>query len=359
MVDGTNLFEYARNNPLIYVDPTGTQCDPTMQSCIDPTAPTPREEALQQSLPEDERHLPPASFPEPNPPGQSTARSTERVISPPPPVSPTDYTLHVPQGFVYTQYQDAIREAENSDNPWYVRGGMFVLGTLALAEEYIARPITNIPFVVHNAGIKIGEHSARAYLWAEQGEYAEATADVLEAVKSFSHGFVAAASVAAPIAGTLESRAVGSTAAVIEGGAASTAAGGEALTFYTVQNEANAARLLAGGAPWPTGVSKSLLGEGLYTWGTRSQAEAYLALLETRGATGLQIIEARIGASQYQSLKMLDLCTLDDAALNAWMDQYSLYGQGATHGLEHVIRQTGNFGPEYFFSKDIFNLFSF
>lgn len=363
LVDGSNLFAYARNNPITYSDSTGTECDPTMESCIDPTAPTLREEALQQSLPEDERYLPAASFQEPTPPTQPTAQPTGRVISPPPPVSPTDYTLYVPQGFVYTQYQTAAREAENSDNSWALRGGMFVLGTLvsplALAEEYVARPITNIPFVVHNAGIKIGEHSARAYLWAEQGEYGEATVDVLEGVKSFSHGFVAAASVAAPIAGTLESRAVSSTTAIVEGRMASTAASGEALTFYTVQNEANAARLLAGGAPWPTGVSKSLLGEGLYTWGTRSQAEAYLALLESRGASGLQIMEARIGASQYQSLGRLDLRTLDNAALEAWMEQYSLYGQGAPHGLGHIIRQTGNFGPEYFFSKDVFNLFRF
>jgi RHS repeat-associated protein len=59
MVDGANLFVYGRNNPLTFTDPTGTQCDPTMQSCIDPTEPTAREEASQQSLPENERYLPP------------------------------------------------------------------------------------------------------------------------------------------------------------------------------------------------------------------------------------------------------------------------------------------------------------
>jgi RHS repeat-associated protein len=63
MVDGVNLFAYCRNNPLTFNDPTGTQCDPTMQSCIDPTEPTAREEALQQSLPENERYLPPSAAP--------------------------------------------------------------------------------------------------------------------------------------------------------------------------------------------------------------------------------------------------------------------------------------------------------
>ena len=202
MVDGTNVFVYARDNPLMYADPTGTQCDPTMQSCVDPTLPTPREEALQQSLPEEERHRPPASLPQPSPPARPTTRPTGRVIPPPPPVSPTDYTLYVPQGFVYTQREAATREFENPDNPWYVRAGMVVLSAaatpLALAEEYIARPITNIPFVVHNAGIAIGEHIGRAYLWQQHGETGEAVVEGLEATVSFSEGFVTLGSVAEP-----------------------------------------------------------------------------------------------------------------------------------------------------------------
>jgi hypothetical protein len=88
---------------------------------------------------------------------------------------------------------------------------MFVLGSLAtpvaLLEEYVARPIANIPFTIHNAGIGIGQHAARAYLWQEQGETGEAVVESLRAVTSFSTGFVAGASVAVPVAGALESRA--------------------------------------------------------------------------------------------------------------------------------------------------------
>ena len=29
------------------------------------------------------------------------------------------------------------------------------------------------------------------------------------------------------------------------------------------------------------------------------------------------------------------------------------------HGFDHVVRNTGNFGPEFYFSKDVFHLFSF
>jgi hypothetical protein len=77
---------------------------------------------------------------------------------------------------------------------------------LALAEEYIARPITNVPFTIHNAGMHIGEHGARASLWAQQGEYGEMTLDLLYATQSGTEGFNAGLSVAIPISGALESR---------------------------------------------------------------------------------------------------------------------------------------------------------
>ncbi|MQA29783.1 MAG: toxin, partial [Luteitalea sp.] len=57
-VDGGNLYVYSRNNPIMLSDPSGRSCDSTMQSCVDPTERTAREEALQACLPEDERHLP-------------------------------------------------------------------------------------------------------------------------------------------------------------------------------------------------------------------------------------------------------------------------------------------------------------
>jgi hypothetical protein len=132
--------------------------------------------------------------------------------SAPPPVSGPDYSLYVPHGFVWQQYEAAYREAWNSDNPAWAR---LALGALAIAaaplaglEEYVGRSIANIPFVIENAGIGIGEHIGRAELWSQQGEYAEATVEGLQAVTNFSQGFVAAASVAAPAAGAIESTAI-------------------------------------------------------------------------------------------------------------------------------------------------------
>jgi RHS repeat-associated protein len=76
IADGVNIFGYVHGNPLTYLDPTGSQCDPTAQSCIDPTEPTEREQALQQSLPDDERDLP-------APPNVSEARYDLDVSEPP------------------------------------------------------------------------------------------------------------------------------------------------------------------------------------------------------------------------------------------------------------------------------------
>jgi len=63
LVDGANRYAYVRNNPLAFADSTGTQCD-AFTSCVDDSLPTAREEALQMSLPEDERHLLPISSPD-------------------------------------------------------------------------------------------------------------------------------------------------------------------------------------------------------------------------------------------------------------------------------------------------------
>jgi len=212
---GINFYAYVKNNPIMQLDSTGTEgetCgvwDEESLTCYAEECPivsTPQDEAPPPSTPPGVRVRRRSAQP-PTPP--TPAGGT--VIEPPPPVSPTDYTLYVPEGVLYTQYKAAQREVDNSDNPWYTRAGFFVLGTLsapvALAEEYVARPLTNVPFVMHNAGRGIGEHTGRAVLWAEQGETGEAFLEGLHAVKATSEGMVAGLSVGAPVAGVLESRA--------------------------------------------------------------------------------------------------------------------------------------------------------
>ena len=50
-VDGTNLYMYVRDNPVSNTDSTGRQCDPTIQSCIDPTSSSESEDLVLQSFP--------------------------------------------------------------------------------------------------------------------------------------------------------------------------------------------------------------------------------------------------------------------------------------------------------------------
>lgn len=268
--DGLNVYRYCSNNPVVLHDLNGTQGEVCgvydenqlvcRQEACAPASTTPEVPTPKPSSPtapqtrirvEPKKQPPPAAKPTPAP-------SQGEVISPPPQVSGTDYTLYVPQGVIYTQYREALREVDDPNNPMWARITLGVLAVaaepLALAEEYIARPITNVPFTVHNAGIHIGEHSARAYLWAQQGEYGEMTLDLLYATQSGTEGFNAGLSVAIPVAGALESRAVSTTSEIAASEArvgivatetrpASSAAQGALLKTQLAAEEAAGARL--------------------------------------------------------------------------------------------------------------------
>lgn len=143
----------------------------------------------------------------------------------------------------------------------------------------------------------------------------------------------------------------GGTCAVGSGTPPKATESGGLRTFYSVQGEADAARLAAGGAPWPTGLQRANLGEGLYAWGTRAEAEAYAA-----GKQGASILEFKMPSGDYSGLKTLDMRLMSDEAATNWLGQYSQYGQGMPHGFEHIIRQTGR-GTEFYFSPTAFGKF--
>ncbi|MEA2492507.1 MAG: hypothetical protein QOJ29_418 [Thermoleophilaceae bacterium] len=155
----------------------------------------------------------PAHAPAPATPPQPATPRAPQPPAPLPPVSPTDMRLYVPPGIVWQQYSAAVTDALDDRNPTGARIALGVLAVLAAplagVEEYIGRPIVNIPFTMSNAGTHLGEHGAKSVLEAQRGETAEATLDALEAVQAFSEGFTAPAPVAIPIAGAIESRAVG------------------------------------------------------------------------------------------------------------------------------------------------------
>ena len=194
--------------------------------------------SLRQNLSvlEDEaaRRNPHGSSPAPSPaPATATPKqpATPRAPQPPaplPPVSPTDMRLYVPPGIVWQQYSAAVNDALDDRNPMGARIALGVLAVLAAPlaglEEYVGRPIVNIPFTMQNAGTHLGEHGAKSVLEAERGETAEATLDALEAVQAFSEGFTAPAPVAVPIAGAIESRAMGPRVTLASGDGASAGA---------------------------------------------------------------------------------------------------------------------------------------
>jgi hypothetical protein len=122
---------------------------------------------------------------------------------------------------------------------------------------------------------------------------------------------------------------------------------------YSVQSAQDAARLAAGGLPWPPGLQRANLGIGFYAWDSFETAEHYRSRLQRHGATDLQIVVYEMSAGDLLKLKMMDLRQLPDEEVNAWMDKYSQYGGAEPHDWEYIIRYT-DLGAEHYFAAAIF-----
>jgi hypothetical protein len=136
---------------------------------------------------------------------------------PVPPISPLDTTLYVGPGSFETQFNAAIAGMHDPENSPEESGAWLLLALgVAIpgsAEELSRRFVVNLPFTAHNAGRRLGEHSARAAEFSARGQTEEVVVETLESVVSFSEGFVALGSIAAPISGI---RSPGSASAAIE-----------------------------------------------------------------------------------------------------------------------------------------------
>lgn len=124
-------------------------------------------------------------------------------------------------------------------------------------------------------------------------------------------------------------------------------------SFYSVQSPADAARLAAGGLPWPVGLQRANLGLGFYAWGLLTDAERYRTLLVGRGVAGLAIVEYEIADTALAAMTTLDLTLLSDEDVEAWMNQHSRYGAALPHDWNHVVRHTDK-GVEHHFSATAF-----
>lgn len=129
------------------------------------------------------------------------------------------------------------------------------------------------------------------------------------------------------------------------------------ISFYSVQGAEDVARLKAGGTPWPTSPTSAHFGEGLYTWGTRAEAEAYRDLLQKRWPElRLEIMEFKISKGSFNRLKKFEV-PLDDNLANSWLNKHSsLFGSGKPHGFQYIKRNSG-MGYEHYFNKNVFNRF--
>ncbi|MEJ2613139.1 MAG: hypothetical protein P8179_24575 [Candidatus Thiodiazotropha sp.] len=104
-------------------------------------------------------------------------------------------SLYVDHGFVYNSYQQGMQAAMDPNNSWVERGVNFGLATLtwplAMAEEYVGRPMANIP---HDATMG-GRYLARANM---QTDPDQKVIDYLNATVSLSGAFVGAGDFVAP-----------------------------------------------------------------------------------------------------------------------------------------------------------------
>lgn len=154
-----------------------------------------------------------------------------------------------------------------------------------------------------------------------------------------------------------ETSAVAAGAAIGSRVAPRSVTGGGSTTFHTVQSAADESRLLAGGTPWPTAPNRAHLGEGVYAWGNRADAESYLNHLTSRGACDLRICSFQVNNADLAGMRHLDVDSL--ANPSAFMQKYSsLWGGTPNHGYEYVTRGT-NFGTEHFFSSSVFDKLRF
>jgi RHS repeat-associated protein len=303
---GLNFYAYCSDNPIAMRDPKGTdgevcgvydedqqvcRTEPCQPASIGPEVPTPAPNSPTAPRPRirvQPRRLPPPPPPPPPP--------VHQPPPPPPPVSPIDYTLYINHGVIWNQYTEALREAGESRNSYVARGTLYVLAGLAAplagAEEYIGRPLANVPFMVHNAGIKIGEHIGRAYLWSQQGETGEAIVESLEAVKSTSQGIVAGLSWGIPISGAIKSRVVSTTGEAVNQSVNTATGEGTVSVYHGSIN--NGEQILAKGLE-PTRAP---------TFVSRDLAAAQDALVNHPDAVpGMgTIIESRIPESQFNAV---------------------------------------------------------
>lgn len=124
-----------------------------------------------------------------------------------------------------------------------------------------------------------------------------------------------------------------------------------------MQGPNSAARLRAGGEPWPTTDSRAALGPGVYSFDSPASAEAYANVLASHGRANLEIMPFNVSESGLASMRSINIDNLPNP--EDFLSKYSqLWGGIPNHGYDWIMRGT-QFGTENFFSKSVFQLLRF
>ena len=130
------------------------------------------------------------------------------------------------------------------------------------------------------------------------------------------------------------------------------------LSFFSIQNKEDVARLVSGGNPWPISPTRAHIGSGIYTWGDEATAIGYrtkLKGLEMFEGVDLHLLRFDISLQDYNSMTKFDL-PLDDNLATKWLSRHSSLwtDNPISHGFQHVTTGRGH-GREYYFSSSVFN----
>ena len=322
--DSTNLFVYARNAPLVLFDPNGYQ-----------SVSTDKEQLAQASLPEEHLRSTDPSAPTAREEAAQSSISEEHPTPPEPQIHPDNFKVG----------STGVRLRADVPRKKY---------DTVVAEEEAAHGRYKLAEIANNPGLGCSFcHIVKEY----------ATRDEAEAALDLKHFNQVAVGlrVARDLTEFVATGVIFKSASLAPGGAspgANATGSGSTRSFFTVQSTEDAARLQAGGAPWPTAPTRAHLGEGAYSFESRSAAEQYQAKLAPHVPSDvkLHVVELEIEEQALAGLKRIDLRG-NDALAESFVARHSkLYGAGEPHLFEYVIRPT-NVAPEHFFSPAAFPLF--
>jgi len=121
--------------------------------------------------------------------------------------------------------------------------------------------------------------------------------------------------------------------------------------FFSVQDASDAARLRSGGEPWPTEPHRTAWGEGVYAFDNSASANRYMEqLLARRPDLALEVVRFSVPKVSLGRMRSLDLDSLPQTEIDAFMDQHYIASLPSTHGYEYLTRGT-QYGQEHFFDN--------